>query len=321
MKINYDEFLKKYTEKHNPKSRWYTLRVLIIVFIVLTLMFLGIMYLIDKATYTAIINFVNEKNLFILGVIIVIFLVSLASTSSKADADKELINKYEHTLKEYAKEADELLINVDEYITITINIINYYDKSSIINKKHYCWLKDNKLNFYETVPTDILNTIDIKPLIITLDSIKEFKVIGDKYIENKISGGGSQDPNLQAAIVGQALFGTAGAVVGGQQKIDPIKSEIIKHDERQTLVTMLKNEHNIKSLVLEFKFYNFIDEIIPEKNEAIIKEIAKQNIVNKSINNQDDIANKIQLLDKLLKDNLITESEYKEKRQQILNNI
>ena len=67
---------------------------------------------------------------------------------------------------------------------------------------------------------------------ISLDKIEYYGVEGKVFRENKISGGGGGGSSVVGAIVGGAIAGETGAIIGSRRKVNEIKSELLTHDNR-----------------------------------------------------------------------------------------
>lgn len=319
MKIDYDSLKKAFYNQNNPSERWKKMRTGLFVIIFIAAVFIGLMYFIDKEEANNIINFVTENRTFAMGVVIVIVLMMMASASGNVDKDKKKIKEYNDILNGYSQKAD-LILEKAENVFET-SLFRYIRSNEIIKvyRPFYYWIKNNILTLFEMPPKDVVQHLNLEPFTVELNQIKYFELIGEKFYENKISGGGSQEGDLSKAIVGQALFGTAGAVVGGQQKIDPIKSELILHDNRETRIVLHHHEGGISEMIVRFDFYQMLKELLPDKDKLIVDEIMKQNIINKQINPiTDNLSDKLKLLEKLKNDSTIDETEYQNRKNKLL---
>ncbi|WP_010243672.1 hypothetical protein [Acetivibrio cellulolyticus] len=86
----------------------------------------------------------------------------------------------------------------------------------------------------------------MKLYTILLDKIEYYATRGEIVHENKITGGGGGGSSIKGAVIGGVIAGEAGAIIGSRKKLDPIKSELIAHDNRETFLNFF-DDNNIKN--------------------------------------------------------------------------
>ena len=164
-----------------------------------------------------------------------------------------------------------------------------------------------------------LKASDLKVTKIKIDDIEHFQEEGEVYREQVISGGGSGKINVGGAIVGDIIAGPAGMIIGGQRKVNEIKSETVTHDTRKVVLTYFINKKSKYrgKIVFNKNIKQFLLDNIPEKEYSIVelnkkKELIKDN--SKNINTKD----KIKELNEMLEEKLITKEEFEKKKKELL---
>lgn len=161
---------------------------------------------------------------------------------------------------------------------------------------------------------------DLHIIKIKLDDIEFFQEEGEVYREQVISGGGSGKINVGGAIVGDILAGPAGMILGGQRKVEEIKSETVTHDTRKIVLSYFLNK---KSKIRRKLFFSkdikqFFSDNIPEKEFSIVELNKKKKLVDNNNNANSSVKDKMKELNEMLKENLITQEEYDEKKKALL---
>ena len=168
-------------------------------------------------------------------------------------------------------------------------------------------IENNRFKVYPMYLSEKNNTIknkDINIFDISVDDIEYYEVIGEKYREQIISGGGSTGINIGGALLGALIAGDAGMILGGQRKT-------VLRDTRCICINYFVNKCRYK-LFFPITLLDYLEDNIPEKEKDIVKTKKKNRMVNKSKKD------KLDELESLYKDGVITESEYKESRSNIL---
>jgi hypothetical protein len=99
---------------------------------------------------------------------------------------------------------------------------------------------------------------------ILIDSIAYFQIQGEISTREKISGGGS---SIGGAVVGAALAGGVGAIIGSRKKIN---SETIREDNRFILLVYKKGKKIIKEKLDYDICLDMLEELIPEKEYSYV---------------------------------------------------
>ena len=158
---------------------------------------------------------------------------------------------------------------------------------------------------------------------IPFDKIEWFNIGGDFYREQKITGGGGGGSDLGGAIIGGAIAGGVGAVIGSRKESEAIKSELVEHDTRETVLSYFSDNENRQTMVFKHEDYQTIEDLIPEKNYAVVSEAKKQRFIQQSIKVDEtkEITEKIKELAKLKDDGVLTEEEFADKKKELLAKI
>jgi len=198
--------------------------------------------------------------------------------------------------------------------------------ANILEGDSYLWIDDNALRLFPTKPPELDTPSKISKIAmfeIPVDKIEYFATRGDVIHENKISGGGGGGSSVGGAIIGGVIAGGAGAVVGSRKSINPIKSELITHDTRETFLNFYDDNNNKCSIVLEYQDYSILNELLPEKSHDIVNAIKTNSILSKAVeeNKSANIADQIRELAKLRDDGILTDEEFAEKKKLLLDKI
>ena len=160
-----------------------------------------------------------------------------------------------------------------------------------------------------------------KSFVVDLEKIEMYTLNGEIEYNSIIKPTG-KSISLSGAIVGGAIAGTAGMVIGATKDRNKISTEIEKNDNRKIYVYYKDNHGEIKMFTVEksfnsedFYFDEYIKKILPTKSDRYL-------LVHKEQNNTDkNIEDKLIKLKKLFEDGLISEDDYKEKKKEILKKI
>lgn len=221
----------------------------------------------------------------------------------------------------------------DAYNNVYNRII--LDKEPINCNQTLFWIKDNVLYSiikYDTYINDIKKKLDEQKYAIVYNSkmpqidftydeipvndIKYFTKEGDIQHNTVVSGGGGGGSSISGAVIGGILAGGAGAVIGSRKKIDEIQSKIVENDIRKTILKFYR-DGNIVSKEYGYPVFNVFEELIPDKEyNIVIQSEVQKNI--KSTNNVVDIESSLIKLKNLREKDLIDESEYQQKKKELL---
>lgn len=270
--------------------------------------------------------------LFIILIIISIILYIISTKQQPHNKKKvsRFENKFEQIHDNLIKEAKDNYNNIYNRISSNNEPIN-------CNKTLY-WIKDNI--FYSIIQRDAyINNIEKKlvqqkynvvynskiPEInftydeIPVNNIKYFTKEGDIQNNTVVSGGGGGGLSISGAIVGGLIAGEAGAIIGGRKKIEEIKSEIVKNDNRKTILKYYENNHII-SKEYDYQAFNVFEKLIPNKEyNIVIQDEIQKNTNFKSENT--NIEDSLKKLKNLRENDLINESEYQQKKKELLDTL
>ena len=158
----------------------------------------------------------------------------------------------------------------------------------------------------------------LKTIRINLKDIRYFGVKGEVENITNISGGGI---SYGKAIIGAALFGPVGAIVGSRKKIQTSHEKI---DTRE-IELKYQNGELLETILFPFDLYNGLEQILPELEVNNIKlNVAKSNSIKITSNQEDqkakkDVLNELTKLKQLLDSGAITEEEFIKLKSEILN--
>ena len=188
----------------------------------------------------------------------------------------------------------------------------------------YLWIFNN--NIYESENKDQYikrylgkNNLQHELLCksIPVSNIQYFSKEGDIQYTTKISGGGGGGSSISGAIVGGLIAGETGAVVGSRKKVQEVKSEVVKHDSRCTIIRYYKDQQMDVLRYSGEAVYDYLLKMIPEKDLLTIQ--LKDRGFNKE--DTDSIDKKLQTIKNLYENELITKKEYEKKKGEILSKI
>ena len=188
--------------------------------------------------------------------------------------------------------------------------------AKIAKDKQYLWIEDDNLFLFPAiVQSKEENYILYK---IPLKDIEYYSTQGSVSKETKISGGGGEvgGTSVGGAIVGGVIAGGAGAVIGSRKKgkIDPIKSEIITHDDRETFLNFYLD--GVKhSLFFNYEDYTTLLKLMPQREY--------NNFVNAQISrgSKSSITEQLKDLADLKEKGILTEDEFNDKKKILLDKI
>lgn len=191
-------------------------------------------------------------------------------------------------------------------------------------QKVYIWKSDGNICFFPCTPVtvDSLSIATLKINLVSISQIEHFSKTGKVFTENKISGGGGGGSSISKAVVGGFIAGPAGAVINSRQKVNEIKSRLITHDSRETILNYFEgNERH--SLFFDKHDFQIFNDLIPEKEFSIVNAIKSSKIIKSqvSINNQESVTGQLRELANLRDEGIITENEFNEKKKQLLDKI
>jgi hypothetical protein len=158
---------------------------------------------------------------------------------------------------------------------------------------------------------------------IPVEKVEYYRIIGEVFRENKISGGGGGGSSIKGAVVGGVIAGEAGAIVGSRKKVEPIQSEIITHDTRETTLNFFDENDKRCKLIFDHNSYQVLNDLIPEKEYDIVSSIKSANII-KRLQGEDGnktVFDQIRELAKLKEEGILSDDEFIEKKRKLLEKI
>ena len=147
---------------------------------------------------------------------------------------------------------------------------------------------------------------------IKIDDIEYFKVKGEYHRDQKISGGGTN------------VFLSQASVSRGNYT-DEIKSETVVTDTRYVVLHTVEKDYNFT-----YESLDGFKDIIPEKDDDIVSEIKRQNIISgvasvgvqeekkENVSSADNSVEEILKYKQLLDSGILTQEEFEAKKKQIL---
>lgn len=231
----------------------------------------------------------------ILIIIAVLIWLSVEMDFKKGEAEKQ--NNRKHKEKYGVPENASLLCCTN----IVVNQIVLEENWSV-----FAWKDNNILNFCGTNDCN-----GVRKISISIENIQFYTRNGDYRVETTVEGGGV---DLGGAVVGGVLAGGVGALLGGREKITTTNKEI---DDRNTYLYYIENNEN-KRMVFTSKDYNELSKLIPEKEMSYIQ---NSKIVESNTSQGNNIYKDIEELAKLRDKDILTEEEFNQKKQLLLDKI
>ena len=234
----------------------------------------------------------------------------------------ENINQFQCEYDDYTKN-----LGIEKSDTqVTLIEMNEYDFESQI--PHYLWIADDKLNmfpmskYYKDSKISAIYKPDVSTLrliAISLESILYFEEVGELRKYTKVSGGGT---SLKGALVGYAIAGDIGALIGSRNSIE---TEVVSEDDRRIELIYKDQNGNISNLEFTHDAYYVLKKIIPSKEFGKIIKLnmnqEENGIINVDEQNFKNVKNKLKQLNKLQEEGLISEEELLKQKNDILNSL
>lgn len=207
-----------------------------------------------------------------------------------------------------------------------IKVKNKNEQLNIKRGEYYIWVKDNSLLLFRlfesgNYPDEYEKFFSLK--VMPIKDIEYYSTRGEIYRENRISGGGGGGSSLKGAVIGGAIAGDVGAVIGSRKKTEEIKSELITHDTRETFINFYDTSGIKRSIFFDFSEYQKLKEIIPQKDFPIVEALRQKDIILKSstANSTIKVTEQIRDLSQLRDDGIITTEEFEMKKKELLSQI
>lgn len=170
------------------------------------------------------------------------------------------------------------------------------------------WKKDDKIC--------LLNTDSCQGIDISIDDIKYFRSIGQKYVTTEITGGGGGGSSIKGAVIGGLIAGDVGAIVGSRKAVNEVKGTSTIHDEQ---VVLLYSNDLEQVITFSSNAYKIFTKLIPEKDYEVVVQANADNVSPNKTNDND-----IELLDKLAnlyEKGILTQEEFEKKKQEVLKRL
>lgn len=199
----------------------------------------------------------------------------------------------------------------DGYYTTLLNGISLIPDNSFVT----VLVKDNRFKVFPSAFSEENNEKENKKIVIfdiAVEDIEYFCIVGEKYREQIISGGGSSGIDFGGAILGSLIAGDAGMILGGQRKIQEIETKTVVHDTRCLCVSYFLNKERYK-LFFDKNLEQYLIDNIGELEKDIVDAKKRSKLVNKTSKKD-----KFEELKELYDSNLISKEEYLESRKKIL---
>lgn len=160
---------------------------------------------------------------------------------------------------------------------------------------------------------------------IDMDKIKMYTLDGSiRY--NSIVKNNGKNVSLSGAIIGGAIAGPAGMVIGATKDRNNITTEIEKNDERKVYIYYEDDKENIKLITVEkgtwgeqFNFDTFIRNELPTKSDVYLTSQQQEDSTKQKDNGS--IESALARIKKMYEDGLISEEDYNSKKQEILSKL
>lgn len=199
------------------------------------------------------------------------------------------------------------------FYTTLLNGISSIPNNSIVT----VLVKDNRFKVFPMAFSEENNETENKKIVIfdiPIDDIEYFSVVGEKYREQIISGGGSSNINIGGAVLGGIIAGDAGMILGGQRKVKEIQTKTVVHDTRCLCGSYFSNNKRYK-LFFDKDLEQYLLDNIGDLEKDIVDTKKKNKMVNKTSKKD-----KLEELKELYDEKLISKEEYLESRKKILGN-
>lgn len=238
------------------------------------------------------------------------------SEDSFIDYSKYIAPRYNLIKNAFPKGQKEyLLVSNDEKITFNGNRdVKYYIDCCKDNGNLYL------ISDYDSILSNAIKSSNAKMQIfymkINVNDIQYYKVDGEVSTFTEITGGGNTGSDYGKAIVGGILAGAAGAIIASRPKTEPIKSVTTTIDDRYCYLVYYDSKRLLCNLRFSKEAKEQFDKIISEKDYNFIITQNKENPVKAKDNSS--TKNRMLELNGLLKDGLITQEEFDEKKKKIL---
>lgn len=239
---------------------------------------------------------------------------------------KEELDEEKKRKEEIKEKAMKAYMDAYSWVVIPENApkVRYKDGfPDLLKTDNYVWVEKDNLCFFPAKPPPDDSPHFVKQIIqhkIPLDKIEYYTIKGELVHETKISGGGGGGSSLGGAVVGGIVAGGAGAIIGSRKETDPIQSELITHDKRETILIYLDHINIERTMSFGHEGYDVLYKLIPGKSYHIVDAIRTNKIIQEQSNSK-SIANQIRELAKLKDSGMLTDEEFSEKKKALLDKM
>lgn len=244
--------------------------------------------------------------------------------------DKKETREYDEEQLKLKNEYDSIKLTYQDKkknILIPGNALNvtFLDHTNVLGNnfapmEYLIWADKNIISLFSSEPTienmQYYNEIEI--LSIPRESIQYFTLQGELFRETRISGGGGGGSSIGGAIIGGLLGGETGAIIGSRKEVEGVRSEIIEHDSRKTLLVLNENNQR-KEVFLNHESFEKFREMIPEKNKNVVESLIAGKVAQQN-SSEDKVLFQSRMLKQMLDEGIIDEAMFKEKIQRIMDN-
>lgn len=257
-------------------------------------------------------------------------IAKLAAEKAEELRQNQITEEYESALSKYNQR--KLSVNIPENER-TVRLTKNGADPRMRTGFFFIWITDGKVCFFPNQPSryNFNDFLDIDkyglPFTVPLSQIDYYELQGEVFRETKISGGGGGGggSSLGGAIVGGVIAGDTGAIIGSRKKvkINEVKSEVITHDTRETILNYYDANNELRTLYFIANDYQTFQKLIPEKSFNIVSTVNSTKIINQQLNQKEtsSIYQQLTELSKLKEQGIITEEEFSEKKQILLSKI
>lgn len=206
---------------------------------------------------------------FLLSITFSVFLSNEKKHLANKKATDDNLKKYNHLYKIYDKLKLDASVPSDSK---EISVTKSNPHLKITEGQYYIWKDNNTLNLFPKIQLyDEFKSTNMiyKLTTIKLNNIEYFTNQGEIFKENKISGGIGSGVSITGAIIGGAIAGDVGAIIGSRKKQTPVKSELITHDNRETIIVILTQNNLLETIFLSFEDFFILKQLIPEKFNSL----------------------------------------------------
>lgn len=195
--------------------------------------------------------------------------------------------------------------------------INVAYNGSISYAPGYQWDDGKNIVFCNDALNQYDQPFSANMLIIPFEDIIFYTKDGTISYTNEIVNLG-KNISLSGAIMGGLIAGDAGAIIGANKDANKIESITVEHDDVHTFVYYKMENETVKLADFQGKdFYSYILHLLPQKEyNYVSKHLSKQNNLK-----QTSIKDDLKKLKDLYENDLIDETEYKSKKEQLLKQL